>query len=54
MCAFRSFPDATDTAGVICGTLVRQSVLIRLYGDNTEAFIDRTVENSTCMLPLSW
>lgn len=24
-----------------------QSVLVRLYGDNTEAFIDRAVENST-------
>lgn len=24
-----------------------QSVLVRLYGDNTEAFIDRAIENST-------
>jgi ethanolamine kinase len=26
-----------------------ESVLVRLYGDNTEAFIDRKVENSTFM-----
>lgn len=38
----------------------RQSVLIRLYGDNTEAFIDRSVENSTrldttpCWHPRPW
>ena len=44
----------TTLSGGITNRLYRlswqnESVLVRLYGDNTEAFIDRKVENSTFM-----